>query len=178
MSRIGSKPIDVPAGVKVAVDGARVAVEGPKGKLAWALPDGVRAKLESGKITVARASETRRARSLHGLSRSLLANMVEGVTAGYKKQLEIQGTGFKAAVTGQKLSLNLGKSHPIDFEIPPTIKISVADNTQITIEGPDKQLVGEIAARIRRYYPAEPYKGKGVRYLGEVIRRKEGKTVQ
>ena len=172
------KPIVVPASVKVAVEGARVAVEGPKGKLAWALPDGVRAKLASGVLTVNRATETRRARSLHGLSRSLLANMIEGVTNGYKKQLEIQGTGFKAIVQGQILALNLGKSHVIEFDIPAAIKITVADNTQVTIEGPDKQQVGEVAASIRRYYPAEPYKGKGVRYLGEIVRRKEGKTVQ
>ena len=178
MSRIGNKPILIPPSVKIMVEGPRVAVEGPKGKLAWSLPASITARLGDGKLGVSREGDSRRARSLHGLSRSLLANMVEGVTNGYRKQLEIQGVGFRAAVQGQTLTLSLGKSHPILFPIPPLIKIIVTDNTQIAIEGVDKQVVGQVAARIRRMAPAEPYKGKGVRYFGETIRRKEGKTVQ
>ena len=178
MSRIGNKPIVVPAAVKVAVDGPQVAIEGPKGKLAWSLPASITAQLENGQLRIGRAGDSRLSRSLHGLSRSLLANMVEGVTNGYRKQLEIQGTGFRAVVQGQTLTLHLGRSHPIIYPIPASIKITVAENTRITVEGVDKQLVGQVAAHLRRFAPAEPYKGKGVRYLGEDIRRKEGKTVQ
>lgn len=179
MSRIGNKPVDIPEKVKVNVgnDGA-VSVEGPKGKLSWKLPRDISAKIDNGKVSVARGAETRSARALHGLSRALVHNMVQGVSEGFSKQLEIEGVGFKAAVQGQNLNLSLGFSHPVLFPIPKEIKITVTDNTKLMIQGIDKKLVGQVAADIRRYYPPEPYKGKGVRYAGEQIRRKEGKTVQ
>lgn len=179
MSRIGKKPIEVPAKVKVNVGGeGAVTVEGPKGKLSWTLPKVVRARLEGTTLTVDRDGESRPVRALHGLSRALLANMIAGVNDGFKKDLEIQGVGFKAAVQGEKLNLSLGKSHPILFNIPKEIKVTVTDNTKISVEGIDKHLVGQVAADIRAYYPPEPYKGKGIRYAGEQVRRKEGKTVQ
>lgn len=179
MSRIGKKPIEVPAKVKIDLgnEGA-VSVEGPKGKLSWTLPKAVRARVEGTTLTLDREGETRQVKALHGLSRALLSNMVTGVSVGFRKDLEIQGVGFKAAVQGEKLNLSLGKSHPILFSIPKDVKITVADNTKIAIEGIDKHLVGQTAADIRAYYPPEPYKGKGVRYAGEQVRRKEGKTVQ
>ena len=179
MSRIGKKPIEVPPKVNVSVDNAgAVTVEGPRGKLSWKLPKAVRARVDGGTLAVEREGESRQVRALHGLSRALLANMVAGVANGFKKELEIQGVGFKAAVQGQKLNLSLGKSHPILFNIPAEVKITVAENTKITIEGIDKHLVGQTAADIRGFYPPEPYKGKGIRYAGEQVRRKEGKTVQ
>ncbi len=179
MSRIGKKIIELPAKVKlnVAGDGA-VSVEGPKGKLSWTLPKQIKASVTEGKLAVSRSSEDRKVRALHGLSRALLNNMITGVSTGFVKDLEIQGVGFKAAVKGPILDLNLGFSHDIHFKIPEGIKISVAENTKIKIEGIDRQLVGQVAADIRAYYPPEPYKGKGVRYAGEQIQRKEGKTVQ
>lgn len=179
MSRIGNKKISLPPKVKVAVSsGGSVSVEGPKGKLEWQLPALIRAKVEGTEVAVVRDDESRQARALHGLSRALLANMVAGVNEGFKRELEIQGVGFKAAVQGKVLNLNLGKSHPIHFSIPQEIKITVVDNTKITIEGIDKHVVGQCAADIRAFYPPEPYKGKGVRFVGEQVRRKEGKTVQ
>ena len=179
MSRIGKKTISIPPKVNITAspDGS-VAVEGPKGKLEWTLPKSITAKIEGETLSVERASEDRDDKAKHGLSRALLANMVTGVTSGFKREMEIHGVGFKAAVQGQKLNLNLGKSHPIVFNIPTEVKITVADNTKIRIEGIDNQLVGQCAADIRAYYPPEPYKGKGVRFAGEQIRRKEGKTVQ
>jgi len=179
MSRIGNKAVEIPAKVKVNIDDAgRVAVEGPKGKLDWRLPKGISAKIADNQVSVARGVETRSVKALHGLSRALIHNMVVGVSEGFTKNLEIEGVGFKAAVQGQNLNLNLGFSHPALFPIPPDIKITVTDNTKIAITGADKKVVGQVAADIRRYYPPEPYKGKGVRYAGEQIRRKEGKTVQ
>ena len=179
MSRIGNKPVEIPDKVKVNVgnDGA-VSVEGPKGKLTWQLPRDISAKIDNNRVSLARGAETRSVKALHGLSRALLHTMVQGVSEGFTKQLEIEGVGFKAAVQGQNLSLSLGFSHPVLFPIPKEIKITVADNTKLTIQGIDKKLVGQVAADIRGYYPPEPYKGKGVRYAGEQIRRKEGKTVQ
>jgi len=179
MSRIGNKAVEIPDKVKVNVDheGA-VSVEGPKGKLQWRLPRQIRANVHDNKVSLVREVESRSAKALHGLSRSLVHNMVQGVNEGFTKQLEIEGVGFKAAVQGSTLNLNLGFSHPVPFTIPNDIKITVADNTKITIQGVDKKLVGQVAADIRRFYPPEPYKGKGVRYAGEQIRRKEGKTVQ
>ena len=153
-------------------------MEGPKGKLNWKLPRDISAKVEENRVSVARSAETRSVRALHGLSRALLNNMVHGVSQGFSKQLEIEGVGFKAAVQGANLNLSLGFSHPILFPIPKEIKITVADSTKINIEGIDKKLVGQVAADIRNFYPPEPYKGKGVRYAGEQVRRKEGKTVQ
>jgi large subunit ribosomal protein L6 len=179
MSRIGNKPIGVPAGVslQVAENGA-VNVTGPKGTLSWSLPDKVTIKNEGATVVVCRASEDREVRAKHGLSRALLANMVTGVSDGFVKTLEIHGVGFKAAVKGDFLDLSLGFSHPVLFPIPSGVKVTVAENTKVRVEGIDRQLVGQVAANIRNYYPPEPYKGKGVRYTGEKIERKEGKTVQ
>ncbi|HKP04924.1 MAG TPA: 50S ribosomal protein L6 [Chthoniobacterales bacterium] len=179
MSRIGNKAVEIPAKVKVNIgnDGS-VAVEGPKGKLQWTLPREIKASVQDNRVSLVRDAETRSVKALHGLSRSLVNNMVHGVSEGFAKNLEIEGVGFKAAVQGAVLNLSLGKSHPILFPIPKDIKITVTDATKIAITGIDKKLVGQVAADIRRYYPPEPYKGKGVRYAGEVIRRKEGKTVQ
>jgi large subunit ribosomal protein L6 len=179
MSRIGNKAVEIPDKVKVNIDNdGGVAVEGPKGKLNWKLPRDISAKIDNNRVTLARSAETRSVKALHGLSRSLVHNMVQGVSEGFTKNLEIEGVGFKAAVQGSNLNLSLGFSHPILFPIPKEIKITVADGTKITIQGIDKKLVGQVAAEIRRCYPPEPYKGKGVRYAGEQIRRKEGKTVQ
>jgi large subunit ribosomal protein L6 len=179
MSRIGNKAVEIPDKVKVNVDeeGA-VSVEGPKGKLHWNLPRRIRASVQDNQVSLVREAESRNVKALHGLSRSLVHNMVQGVSEGFTKQLEIEGVGFKAAVQGSTLNLSLGFSHPVPFSIPKDIKITVADNTKITVEGVDKKLVGQVAADIRRFYPPEPYKGKGVRYAGEQIRRKVGKTVQ
>ncbi|MGI9088470.1 MAG: 50S ribosomal protein L6 [Chthoniobacterales bacterium] len=179
MSRIGNKAVEIPDKVKVNIgkDGA-VAVEGPKGKLNWTLPRDITASVADNRVSIARNAETRSLKALHGLSRSLVNNMVQGVSTGFTKDLIIEGVGFKAAVQGSILNISLGFSHPILFPIPEGIKIIVAENTKISISGIDKKLVGQVAADIRRYYPPEPYKGKGVRYAGEVIRRKEGKTVQ
>ena len=179
MSRIGNKAVTIPEKVKVHIDNAgSVAVEGPKGKLSWKLPRDITAKVENNHVSLARSAETRSVKALHGLSRALVNNMVQGVSEGFSKQLEIEGVGFKAVVQGANLSLSLGFSHPILFPIPKEIKITVVDATKITIQGIDKKLVGQVAADIRRFYPPEPYKGKGVRYAGEQVRRKEGKTVQ
>lgn len=177
MSRIGKKPIELPAKVTVTIgaDGS-VNVEGPKGKLSWTLPSGVTGKVEGSTLTVACVSSSHGA--LFGLSRALINNMVQGVANGYVKDLEIQGVGFKAAVKGAVLNLNLGYSHEINHPIPAGLKVTVADGTKVKVEGIDKQLVGQFAAEVRSFYPPEPYKGKGVRYAGEKIIRKEGKTVQ
>ena len=179
MSRIGNKAVEIPDKVKVSVgDGVQVSVEGPKGKLQWTLPREITARVQDNRVSLVREGETRGAKALHGLSRSLVHNMVQGVSEGFTKQLEIEGVGFRAAVKGSNLNLSLGFSHPVEFPIPKDIQITVADNTKITIQGVDKKLVGQVAADIRRFYPPEPYKGKGVRYAGEQIRRKVGKTVQ
>ncbi len=179
MSRIGKKTIDLPEKVKVTIGNDRnVAVEGPKGKLDFTLPLAISAKLDGKTLTVERTGEERQVRAFHGLSRALINNMIIGVTAGFVKDLEIQGVGFKAAVKGDKLDLNVGQSHDLLFPIPAGIKVTVAENTKIKIEGIDKKLVGQVAADIRSHYPPEPYKGKGIRYAGEKIVKKEGKTVQ
>jgi large subunit ribosomal protein L6 len=178
MSRIGKQPVAIPPKVKVDIKGDKVMVEGPKGKLNFQLPRRTTAKVDGTTVLVARQGEDAEARALHGLSRSILNNMVKGVSDGFVKKLEIQGVGFKAAVTGKTITLNLGYSHPINYPIPDQIKVTVEENTKITVEGPDKQVVGQVAAEIRSFYPPEPYKGKGVRYAGEQVKRKEGKTVQ
>ncbi|MBI5774199.1 MAG: 50S ribosomal protein L6 [Verrucomicrobia bacterium] len=178
MSRIGRLPIAIPPKVKVEIKGQKVFVEGPKGKLDFELPRRTVAKLDAGILTVTRQGEDAEARALHGLSRSILNNMVKGVTDGFVKKLEIQGVGFKAAVQGKDVNLSLGYSHPLLYPIPAQIKVTVEENTKLTIEGPDKQVVGRVAAEIRSFYPPEPYKGKGVRYSDEKVIRKEGKTVQ
>ena len=178
MSRIGKKIIGIPSNVKVDVKGSRVHVEGPKGKLDLDLPPLVKAVVDGKSISVTSQSEGRDASAKHGLARSLVNNMVRGVSEGFQKKLEIQGVGFKAAVQGNRVNLSLGYSHPISYPIPDQVKVTVEENTKLTIEGPNKQAVGQVAAEIRSYYPPEPYKGKGVRYQNEKVIRKEGKTVQ
>jgi len=178
MSRIGKQPITIPAKVKVQVKGQHVSIEGPKGKLDWELPRRTSLKVDDGKVIVSRQGDDAQARALHGLSRALVNNMVKGVSDGFVKKLEIQGVGFKAAVQGKNVNLSLGYSHPIVYVIPDQVKVTVEENTKLTIEGPDRQAVGQVAAEIRAFYPPEPYKGKGVRYSDERVIRKEGKTVQ
>ena len=179
MSRIGNKAVEIPEKVKVNIDNeGAVSVEGPKGKLSWRLPRDIKGSVRDNRVSLMREAETRSVKALHGLSRSLVHNMVQGVSEGFSKQLEIEGVGFKAAVQGPTLNLSLGFSHPILFPIPKEIKITIAEGTKLTIQGIDKKLVGQVTADIRRFYPPEPYKGKGVRYAGEQIRRKVGKTVQ
>ena len=176
MSRIGKKPIVVASGVKVNIADREVLVEGQKGKLNYTLPDRITCELKDNQIVVKSPLRSRLDKSLHGISRSLIANMIKGVSEGYAKELEIQGVGFRAAVSGNVLNLVLGFSHPVVFTAPADIKIEVPKPTQIIIKGIDKQRVGEISAQIRRIYPPEPYKGKGMRYVGELVRRKVGKS--
>ena len=178
MSRIGKQAIAIPPKVKVEVKGQKVSVEGPKGKLDWELPRRTNLKVENGKVVVNREGDDARAKALHGLSRALVYNMVRGVSEGFTKKLEIQGVGFKAAVANNTVNMTLGYSHPIVYAIPAQIKVTVEENTKITIEGPDRQVVGQVASELRSFYPPEPYKGKGVRYSDERVIRKEGKTVQ
>ena len=178
MSRVGSKLIEVPDKVKVAIADNHVAVEGPKGKLEMDMPGRTSVSQEENMLTVARDGDDREARAMHGLGRSLLNNMVVGVSEGYVKKLEINGVGFKALVNGNTVTMNLGYSHPIKYDLPDQVKVTVDKDTNVTIEGPDKQKVGLVAAELRGFYPVEPYKGKGVKYDDERIRRKEGKTVQ
>jgi large subunit ribosomal protein L6 len=178
MSRIGKQPIVIPPKVKVAVSGQKVSVEGPKGKLNLELHRRTSMKVEGDKIVVSRQGDDAEAKAMHGLSRALVNNMVKGVSEGFVKRLGIQGVGFKAAVQGKNVNLSLGYSHPLLYPIPDQIKVTVEENTKVTIEGPDKAMVGRVAAEIRSYYPPEPYKGKGVRYENEKVIRKEGKTVQ
>ena len=175
MSRIGNKAIAIPSGVKVAVDAAGVTVEG-KTKLSMPLPPLVAVEGKDGNVHVSMASDDRKASAMQGLTRSLINNMVIGVTTGFKKELQIVGVGYKAQLTGKKLVLNLGFSHTIEFNVPEGVKVTV-DGAKITVEGADKQAVGEAAAEIRRFRPPEPYKGKGIRYADERIILKEGKSV-
>jgi large subunit ribosomal protein L6 len=178
MSRIGKQPIALPPQVKVEIKGQQVSVEGPKGKLNWELPRRTSLKIENGNVVVSRQGDDADAKALHGLSRALVNNMVRGVSEGFAKKLEIQGVGFKAAVQDNKVNLSLGYSHAVVYPIPAQIKVTVEENTKITVEGPDRQIVGQVAAELRGFYPPEPYKGKGVRYKDERVIRKEGKTVQ
>jgi large subunit ribosomal protein L6 len=178
MSRIGKQPVVVPPKVKVEIKGQKVFVEGPKGKLDFELPARTSAKMEGASVLISRQGDDAEAKALHGLSRAIVNNMVKGVSEGFVKKLEIQGVGFKAAVKDGQVNLALGYSHPLNYPIPPQITVKVDENTKLTIEGPSKQLVGQVAAELRSYYPPEPYKGKGVRYSDEKVRRKEGKTVQ
>lgn len=178
MSRIGRIPITIPPKVKVEIKGQKIFVEGPKGKLDFELPKSTQAALAGAVLTVSRDGDSSRSKALHGLSRAILNNMVQGVTEGFVKRLEIQGVGFKAAVKGKVVDLSLGYSHPILYPIPDQIKVTVEENTKLIIEGPSKETVGRVASEIRAYYPPEPYKGKGVRYSDEKVIRKEGKTVQ
>ena len=178
MSRIGKQPIAIPPKVKVEINGQQVQVEGPKGRLSWELPRRTSLRVDNGRVVVSRQGDDAQAKALHGLSRALVNNMVRGVSEGFVKKLEIQGVGFKAAVQGKAVNLSLGYSHPVIYPIPDQIKVTVDENTKLTIEGPDRQVVGQVAAEIRSFYPPEPYKGKGVRYADERVVRKEGKTVQ
>ena len=170
--------IEVPDKVKVAIADNHVAVEGPKGKLEMDMPGRTSVSQEGNMLTVVRDGDDREARAMHGLGRSLLNNMVVGVFKGYVKKLEINGVGFKALVNGNTVTMNLGYSHPIKYDLPHQVKVTVDKDTNVTIEGPDKQKVGLVAAELRGFYPVEPYKGKGVKYADERVRRKEGKTVQ
>jgi large subunit ribosomal protein L6 len=175
MSRIGKKAVPVPAGVTASVNGQLVSVKGPKGELKVVLNDQVLAKMEQGGIKVDPKDKSKLARSSWGMSRTLVANLVTGVTVGYSKSLEISGVGYRAAINGKALQLNLGYSHDVTYEIPAGIEIKVPKPTEIVISGIDKQRVGQVAAEIREYRGPEPYKGKGVKYAGEYIFRKEGK---
>ena len=175
MSRVSNKSITIPAKVSLKASGSDVHVEGPKGKLSFTLPEGITFKQEGDTVTVIRKNDDRKIRALHGTSQRLIGNMIKGVSEGFQKSLEIHGVGFRAAVKGDKLDLSLGYSHPLLHPIPSDIKVTVTDNTKILVEGIDKQRVGQLAADVRNYYPPEPYKGKGVRYTGEQVRRKEGK---
>jgi len=178
MSRIGKQPVSIPDKVKVAVQDHSIQVEGPKGRVSKSFADVVQLSVNGRKqVIVTPLAGTRFAKAMYGTARSIINGMVKGVTAGYAKDLEIQGVGFKAILKGRQLDLVLGHSHPVLFDIPEGITITVADNTKIHVEGADKQLVGAVAATIRGFYPPEPYKGKGVRLVGERVRRKEGKTV-
>ena len=177
MSRIGKQPVPIPDKVKVDIKDTTVHVEGPKGKVHKTFAPVVTIKVADKKVIVAPIGETRFANAMYGTARSIIAGMVKGVTVGFSKDLEIQGVGFKANLKGKQLDLALGYSHPILMDIPEGIKITVVEGTKVKVEGCDKQLVGAVTAEIRSYYPPEPYKGKGVRIVGERVRRKEGKTV-
>ena len=176
MSRIGRKPVEVPASVKVGVAGGEVCVEGPKGKLQFKFHPRMKVNFKDNQLLVERPTNIRTDRALHGLTRSLIQNMVRGVTEGYSKALEIEGVGYKAQVSGRKLLLNLGYTHPIAYLIPEGIEIKAPKPTQLVISGTDRQKVGQVASEIRGFHEPEPYKGKGIRYAGEVLRRKQGKT--
>ena len=178
MSRIGNKAIPVTAGVTVTISGNEVAVKGPKGELKHTLTARVSAEVnsETNEVIVARQDDSRFSKAEHGLNRSLISNMIEGVNTGWKKELEIRGTGYRGAVQGKTLNLNLGYSHPINYEIPEGITITMPEATKIVVEGIDKQLVGQVSANIRFYRKPDAYKGKGVRYVGEYIALKEGKS--
>jgi len=177
MSRIGKQPVLIPAGVEVQVSGSELTAKGPQGQLKLVIPAAFRVAVQDKSIAVVPCAEGENVKAMHGLYRSLIANMVHGVAVGYLKELEIQGVGFKAAVQGKKAIFNLGYSSPIEIKIPDGIEFKVAENVKISISGPDKQQVGDFAAHIKDLFPAEPYKGKGIRFKGEYVRRKVGKTV-
>jgi large subunit ribosomal protein L6 len=176
MSRIGKRPISLPAKVTVAIDGQQVTVKGPKGELSRVIPSEVEVVQEGDTLIVARRNESRAARQRHGLSRTLVANMVEGVSQGFQRRLEIQGIGYRAQVQGRSLNLTVGYSHPVQITPPDGIQVAVENNTNVIVSGIDKEIVGNIAAQIRAVRPPEPYKGKGIRFSGEVVRRKAGKA--
>jgi large subunit ribosomal protein L6 len=176
MSRIGRKPVTLPQGVTVALDGSTVTVKGPRGELKRTVPAEMQLKLDSGVVMVERPSDTGRHKALHGLTRTLVSNMVEGVTNGFARQLEIVGVGYKAESLPKGVRLVVGYSHPVEYQAPEGIKILVEQPTLLKVEGNDKELVGQVAAELRSVRPPEPYKGKGIRYQGEHVRRKAGKT--
>ena len=176
MSRIGNKVITVPAGVEVSIVDNFATVKGPKGELKQQFDKDMTFNIEGSEITVVRPSDSKRHRTVHGTTRAVLANMVEGVSAGFKKELELIGVGYRAQMQGKKLVLSVGYSHPVEFEEIDGIKLGVEGNTKVSIEGINKEVVGQYAAKVRAVRPPEPYKGKGIRYVGEYVRRKEGKT--
>lgn len=176
MSRIGKAPVEVPKDVKVNIAANHVRLEGPKGRLDLPIPAGIHVECKDGKLAVARVSDAKQNRANHGTIRARLAGMVVGVTQGHKKELEIQGIGLRAQMQGQKIVFNLGFSHPVEFEVPACVKATVQNQTSISVEGPDHVMVGQIAAKIRDLKPVEPYKGKGIRYVGEHVLRKQGKS--
>lgn len=177
MSRIGKESISVPKEVKVNISTGNILVEGPKGKLNLNIPSGISLSQKDDQLSVERKSNAKQQRANHGTVRATLSNMMVGVTTGHKKELEIQGLGLRAQLQGKKIVFNLGFSHPVEFEVPDSVKVAVPSQTAITIDGADKSMVGQVAAKIRDLKPVEPYKGKGIRYLGEVVRRKQGKSV-
>lgn len=177
MSRIGRLPISLPEGVKVTVEDRAIQVEGPKGKLRAELPQGIEARMEGNALKILRGSDERRVKALHGMARNLVANMVHGVSRGFSRVLEINGVGYRAEIKGAELHLALGFSHPVALSLPPGVTATVERQTIVTLNGADKQILGEIAAKIRGLKPPEPYKGKGIKYQGEVVRRKAGKAV-
>lgn len=176
MSRIGKQPVPIPAGVEVNVGDSEVVVKGPKGQLSQPLLPGIRINVDNGHVVVERTSDEKRHRAMHGLARSLVANMVEGVTKGYQKNLELKGVGYRAQMQGKNLVLSVGYSHPVEIAPPEGIELEVPQPTKIVVKGIDKQLVGQVAANIRAVRPPEPYLGKGIMYEGERIRRKAGKS--
>ena len=175
VSRIGKLPIAIPEKVAATFSDGTVSVSGPKGNLEKYFERSVKIEVSDSEITVAPADESRHAKAMHGTVRSIVANMVQGVSEGYSKNLEINGVGFRAVMKGTILDMDLGYSHPIEFQVPEGIQVTITENVKILVEGADKQLVGEVAAKIKRFYPVEPYKGKGIRIIGEFVRRKEGK---
>ena len=177
MSRIGKIVVAVPKEAKVALEPHAVKFEGPKGKLVLTLPQGIKVEQKDSQLRVSRANDTKQSRANHGTIRATIVNILEGVTKGHRKELEIQGVGFRAQIQGSKLTMNLGLSHPVEFEVPAEVKIAVPKPTSIVIDGTDKAAVGQVAAVIRGIKPPEPYKGKGIRYLNERVRRKQGKSV-
>jgi len=176
MSRIGKRPISIPSGVTIEINGQNVSVSGKLGKLQQTLPSLVEVTREGDTLLVVRANDSRPARERHGLCRTLVSNMVEGVPKGLEKRLSIQGVGYRAAAQGSKLTLNVGYSNPVEMIMPEGIQVAVENNTQVIVTGTDKAVVGNVSAKIRAVRPPEPYKGKGIRYLGEVVRRKAGKS--
>ena len=177
MSRIGKQPVEIPSTVDVEVNGQRISVKGSKGECSYSIPECISIEKVDSKINVFRANETKFSKAMFGTARSLINNMIIGVNNGYKKDLIIEGVGYKAQLKGKEIVLSLGFSHDIIYEVPEGIKIDIQGGTNVSVEGIDKQLVGQVAARIRDYSPVEPYKGKGVRYANEQVRRKEGKAV-
>ena len=177
MSRIGERPVEIKKGVQVELEGSQVVVSGPNGKLELTLPDLISAEVNDKQVKLKRGDDSKNARSLHGLSARLIANMITGVSEGFEKKLEIIGVGYRAQMEGRDLIMQLGFSHPVKLSPPEGVEISVEKNQKLTVRGRDKQQVGEVAARIRRFRPPEPYKGKGIRYQGEYVRRKAGKAI-
>lgn len=176
MSRIGKMPIAIPAGVEVKVAGPKVSIKGPLGKLDWALDEGLGAVVEGGQLLVSRSTEERNVRALHGLARAELSNMIQGVSKGYERSLEITGVGYKVTLQGRTMSFNVGYINPVLYQVPAGIEVKVDKQTLINVKGVDKRLVGQVAANLRAIKPPDVYKQKGVRYMGEVLRKKEGKT--